>query len=264
MESLALVHTYVAHEDPNPEPQVRSLQEFNKMVVESACVGLAAVALGVAVVGNAPKAEAAGFITVEANSGLNIRSGPGSSYSIIGGLSDGAIVATTGAYQNGWVQLQQGGWISASYTNLGGSGGDGSGGGGGSSSDTVTVTAGSGLRIRSGPGTGYSVVGGLPYGSVVDVYGSSNGWLKVSGGWIAGAYTSSGGGGGGGGGGEPGRRVTVSTSSGIGINARYGPGLGYGIGAGYADGAVLYTTGESSNGWWELTNGLWVSSAYVY
>jgi uncharacterized protein YgiM (DUF1202 family) len=55
------------------------------------------------------------------------------------------------------------------------------------------VTAAAGVNVRTGPGTGYARVGGLYYGNIVNVYGTSNGWYKVllQGyyRWIAGWYT---------------------------------------------------------------------------
>ncbi len=55
------------------------------------------------------------------------------------------------------------------------------------------VTAGAGVNVRTGPGAGYARVGGLYYGNIVNVYGTSGGWYKIIFGgyyrWIAGWYT---------------------------------------------------------------------------
>ena len=55
----------------------------------------------------------------------------------------------------------------------------------------VTVSA---LNVRTGPSTGYSIVGTLGYGTIVNVYGTSGSWYKISYGgyyrWIAGWLTA--------------------------------------------------------------------------
>jgi len=68
----------------------------------------------------------------------------------------------------------------------GGGGSPGGGGGNGGSSGVVKVTTdGSSLSVYSGPGKQYSVVGKLKNGTEVSTYGFSNGWYRVSGGWIS-------------------------------------------------------------------------------
>lgn len=125
-----------------------------------------------------------GVVTVTTPIGVNIRSGPGTGYAVVGGLGYGARVSTYGS-SGGWYRVNSG-WISSSYTNAGGSGG--SGGGNPGSGGNRTVVAGSGLYIRSGPGTGYGVVGSLGYGASIPTYNYSNGWYRTSGGWVAADY----------------------------------------------------------------------------
>ena len=133
--------------------------------------------------GNPGGGSSTGVVTVTASTGVNIRSGPGTGYGVVGGLGYGTRVSTYGS-SYGWYRVN-GGWISSSYTSAGG----GSGGtGGGSSSGYGTVTAGSGLLIRSGPGAGYGVVGSLGYGASVPIYNSSNGWYRTDGGWVSASY----------------------------------------------------------------------------
>lgn len=43
------------------------------------------------------------------------------------------------------------------------------------------VTAEPSLSVRSGPGTGYSIIGSVPYGELVEVVSVSNGWAKIYG-----------------------------------------------------------------------------------
>ncbi|NJK53457.1 MAG: SH3 domain-containing protein [Leptolyngbyaceae cyanobacterium SU_3_3] len=84
------------------------------------------------------------------------------------------------------------GSATASALGVASSGSGNSTGGGGTPTGTVTVSAGSGVNIRSGPGTNYAIVGGLGNGARVSTFGSSNGWLRVNGGWISSSFTSGG------------------------------------------------------------------------
>ena len=55
---------------------------------------------------------------------------------------------------------------------------------------TYVVTA-STLNVRSGPGTGYSIIGTLSYGTVVNVTEASGGWSHISSpktGWVSSTY----------------------------------------------------------------------------
>ena len=133
--------------------------------------------------GNNPSNESpTGAVTVTTPIGVNIRSGPGTGYGVVGGLGYGARVSTYGS-SSGWYRIS-GGWISSSYT----SGSSGGGGGGSPESGYGTVVAGTGLYVRSGPGTGYGIVSSLGYGAKVPLYSSSNGWYRTDGGWVAANY----------------------------------------------------------------------------
>lgn len=50
--------------------------------------------------------------------GINVRSSPGGE--VIFSLPDGAAVSLTGQKDNGWVELQEGGWVSEAYLQYGG------------------------------------------------------------------------------------------------------------------------------------------------
>lgn len=131
-------------------------------------------------------------VRVTARSGLNIRSGPSTSSSVIGSLPFNAVVrvrVTTGG--SNFAQLLNGGWISSQYiTDASGSNpGNGGGVGGGS---PARVVAGIGVKIRSGPGLGFAQIGGAGFGETVRLTGervSRDGyrWAKLSGqsGWVA-------------------------------------------------------------------------------
>lgn len=134
-------------------------------------------------------------VTVQ-NTEVNVRSGPGTNYSIVGSADKGdtmtiTAVATGTGYT--WGQFSKG-WIALMYTNY-----DSVSKGNTepttpttpsmpSAVATGTVTADSGLCVRSGPGTGYSVLSYLSRGDRVEITEqTTNGsmtWGKISGGWI--------------------------------------------------------------------------------
>lgn len=150
-------------------------------------------------------------ITVTAND-VNIRTGPGTNYAVIGTASKGrTMVITETATGTGynWGKFS-GGWICLKYTNYDevtkeeNDPGSGSGNGGSEPTEPEepvepetpaapesrmgTVT-GSDLRIRTGPSTGYSIVGYLDKGDRVEILeqkttGSMT-WGKISNGWIS-------------------------------------------------------------------------------
>ena len=115
-------------------------------------------------------------VVVTANS-LNVRSGPGTDYNRIGAFRKGTEL-TILEDLGGWYKVTTGkmsGYVSAEYL----------------SADPSAVTqrglvmAGP-LNVRSGPGTGYSRVGSLKLGTVVDIVSSSNGWYQISSGSLKG------------------------------------------------------------------------------
>ena len=144
---------------------------------------------------------------VTSTTDVNVRSGPGNSYSVLTMMSKGTTSANLGQ-SGGWVKVSvngQTGYVYSKYlTNASGSStstsvstntNTNSGSTATTSvSKTVYVTA-SSLNVRSGAGTSYSVIGGVANGKAVSVVGSANGWYKIkygSGyGYINSSYTSS-------------------------------------------------------------------------
>ena len=112
--------------------------------------------------------------------GLNLRKGPGTSYSVIRTLSKGTAV-TVHSSSNGWSKISVNGvegYVSTSFlsstnpsTNSSTSN---------ETTSTMYVTPDAGLNLRKGAGTSYSVVKTLSKGTAVTVHSSSNGWSKVS------------------------------------------------------------------------------------
>lgn len=120
---------------------------------------------------------------------LNVRSGAGTSYGVIGGLSNGKAVTVVGT-SNGWYKIKYGsgyGYISSSYTS---SSAPGSSSFAAPSNTPSQPTAPSskaktmysttaGLNVRSGRGSSYSSIGSLSYGQAVSVVDSSSYWYKI-------------------------------------------------------------------------------------
>ena len=119
---------------------------------------------------------------------VNFRSGPSTSYSIIGKLSIGDKVEVIST-SNGWSKIRYNGKIgyaSSKYLSS-------------SSPESNTITKKyvnvSSLNVRSGPSTNNSIIGKLSNGDKVEVISTSNGWSKIkySGktGYVSSKYLSS-------------------------------------------------------------------------
>lgn len=190
---------------------------------------------------------------VSASSGLNIRSGAGSSYSKVGSLEKGdkvelyEIVTADGLK---WGRVSKG-WISLKYVKL---------------ASVGTVTAGS-INVRKGAGTGYDVVGSCKNGERVYVYetktvGSSvwghidKGWLNMKYVTLDGAASNSG-------------STTAKGSTGYitatSLSIRKGAGTGYDVVGKYQKGDVVtvYETKKVGTLTWGRTGKGWISMKYV-
>jgi len=120
---------------------------------------------------------------------LNVRTGPGLGYSIIGQVhlnQKYVRIGSSGSWRKMWYDHRTG-WVHASYVVE-------------DSAPERRVTA-SSLNVRTGPGTGYSIVGQAPQNSWWSVVGSSGEWRRIyyrgASRWVHGAYLSSSSGGGG-------------------------------------------------------------------
>ena len=120
---------------------------------------------------------------VNSTSGLNVRSGAGTTYSKLGTLEYKEKV-TVLSTSNGWAKINyngQTGYISSSYLQTTVPGGTTSENNNSSTTTTVKyVNATSGLNVRSGAGTSYSKIGSLDYKEKVTVLSTSNGWAKIN------------------------------------------------------------------------------------
>ena len=138
--------------------------------------------------------------TVTATS-LNVRSGAGTSYSVITKLSKGTVVDVIESASNGWKKIKTSGgttgWVSGEYLTTGSAGNSSTNNSTSQTSYKATVNTDS-LNMRKGAGTSYSVITKLSNGTVVDVLESaSNGWKKIKTsngtiGWVSGSYLANG------------------------------------------------------------------------
>ena len=213
--------------------------------------------------------------TVTATS-LNVRSGAGTSYSVITKLSKGTVVDVIESASNGWKKIKTSngttGWVSGDYLTTGSAGNSSTNNSTSQTSYKATVNTDS-LNMRKGAGTSYSVITKLSKGTVVDVLESaSNGWKKVktsngTTGWVSGSYlttgvveytstdnsTS-----------QTSYKATVNTDS---LNMRKGAGTSYSVITKLSKGTVVDVLESASNGWKKIktSNGTigWVSGSYL-
>jgi N-acetylmuramoyl-L-alanine amidase len=237
-------------------------------------------------------ADKASYANVDATggAGLNCRSGPGTSYSVIGYFPAGSGVNVRGAAQGDWVPVVCGGsngWVFGSYLipastpGKGDSNTSGDSGSGGQTTGTMTVTGtnGDGLRCRTAPNG--SVITVMAEGTKVSVRGAAeNGWVPIvcggQNGYASSQYLGGSSGSGDNSGGDTSKpggdsgvtsgTVTVSGTGGSSLNCRSGAGTGYGVVTSVREGTVLNVRGAAENGWQPVVcNGAnaWVSTMYI-
>jgi uncharacterized protein YraI len=143
----------------------------------------------------APEVQAKVYMKTTAN--LNMRSGPGTGYSIVKTIPKGTAVEVTGS-SGTWKKVIYGsytGWCSGSYLTAASAPAPVA------PAPAPVVTAPSektymkttaNLNMRSGAGTGYGIIKVIPKGTTVEVIGSSSYWKKVAyagiTGWCSGNY----------------------------------------------------------------------------
>ncbi|MDO5784787.1 MAG: SH3 domain-containing protein [Eubacteriales bacterium] len=122
-------------------------------------------------------------------SSLNVRSGAGTSYGVIGGVANGKAVSVVGT-SNGWYKIKYGsgyGYINSSYTSSSAPSSSSTAAPAGTTSQPTTSSSKAktmysttaGLNVRSGGGSSYSVIGSLSRGQAVSVVDSSSYWYKI-------------------------------------------------------------------------------------
>ena len=177
---------------------------------------------------------------------VNVRSGPGTSHSVVGGYAKGTEL--TGSWTNGWLKVGTNRYVGGSVLTSTPP----------ATGDVVRYTRTS-VNVRSGPSTSHSVVGGYPKGTKVTGTLTSNGWLNLgSGRYIANTVltstppdTST----------PPGAdtvvRYTRTTS-----NVRSGPSTSYSVVDQHSTGVRLTGT-LTSNGWLNTGSSRFVSGSVL-
>jgi len=157
---------------------------------------MAWLAIATAVVPLPERARAATAVTT---ANLNLRSGPGTNYSVLTVMPAGAYVEITGKTVNDFYPVAfEGvtGFASAQFISSDSGWTGNNGGGSGSATGTATVTT--ALNLRAGAGTNYQVLNVMPSGATVQLLGEQqNGFLHVSyqgqTGWAHGDFLRTGG-----------------------------------------------------------------------
>ncbi|PGK51464.1 hypothetical protein CN918_27105 [Priestia megaterium] len=219
-----------------------------------------------------PTSTTTKIATVKAPGGLNVRSGPATTYGTKGLLKNGLSV-TVVSQKSGWAQIKYGtvtGWVSATYltikTTSTSTSTQPSTSTPATSVKTAKVKAPSGLNIRSGPASTYVTKGFLKNGVTVTIVSQKNGWSNIKygtvTGWVSSAYltitTTT----------VPApapaaKKATVKVNGYL--NVRSGPATTYGVKGTLQNGNVVDVLSEKS-GWSNIKYGSlngWVSSTYL-
>ena len=216
---------------------------------------------------NAPAAPASGGATgAIIGTYVNVRSGPGTGYSVVGNYSNGVTMNVYGA-ENGWYKVSYKntvGYIMAKYFRP--------------TASTVYDAAKDGsvnansVRLRLGPSTDYSIVGMYSKNTAAKVSGETGDWYEVSingtYGYMSKQYVSLSSNNTASGGNTAAPTETLNTTgivTGNGVRMRGGPGTSYATVGYYDTGIRLTVTGKTGN-WYAVSyNGLsgYMSADYV-
>lgn len=231
--------------------------------------------------------------TVVCNTGVNVRSGAGTNYPVVGSAYNGqrvTIYETVNVNGSFWGRIGDGRWISLNYVKLDssssgsgssgsnnnitweGEGGSNSGSGSGSGSSsylTGTVTA-TGLNVRAAAGTGSAIVGALKKGDQVKIYAQTTVgntvWGQTDTGWVCMNYISLNGTSNGGSGSTGTVIATGTVKSNTNLNVRSGAGTNYPrVGTITSGTAVNIYEKTTVNGmeWGRIGTNMWVCLAYI-
>ena len=187
---------------------------------------------------------------------VNFRSGPSTSYSVIGKLSNGDKVEVIST-SNGWSKIKYNGktgYVSSQYLS--------SSTAPESTTTTTKYVNTLSLNVRSGPSTSYSVIGKVSEGDKVEVISTSNGWSKIKyngkTGYVSSQYLSS----------STAPESTTTTTkyvNTLSLNVRSGPSTSYSVIGKVSEGDKVEVI-STSNGWSKIKyNGKtgYVSSQYL-
>ena len=112
---------------------------------------------------------------IHTNSALNIRSGAGTKYGIVGSLHNNDLIYAT-SVSNGWAKFYKG-YVSTTYL--------------ANASAPVKYVTNADLNFRTGPSTRYSIIKTLSKGTTVNYYGRdplTSGWAVTNNGYASANY----------------------------------------------------------------------------
>ena len=197
---------------------------------------------------------------------LNVRSGPGTSYSRVDSLTKGTKVTiyerTTKAGTQ-WGRIGSNRWVCMSYVTLT----DGDSGSTTTDGDKAKVTGATTLNVRTGPGTSYNRVKYLTKGASITIYeySTTNGqrWGRIgTNQWVCMEYVTVDGSSNSSSTGETGTGTVSCKTS---LNVRTGAGTSYSLAARLAPGTTVDILEQTKvNGrWWGRTSQGWVCMDYI-
>lgn len=197
---------------------------------------------------------------------LNVRSGPGTSYSRVDSLAKGTKVTiyerTTKAGTQ-WGRIGSNRWVCMSYVTLT----EGDGNSTTTDGDEAKVTGATTLNVRTGPGTSYNRVKYLTKGASITIYeySTTNGqrWGRIgTNQWVCMEYVTVDGSSNSSSTGETGTGTVSCKTS---LNVRTGAGTSYSLAARLAPGTTVDILEQTKvNGrWWGRTSQGWVCMDYI-
>ena len=198
---------------------------------------------------------------VYATTDINVRNGPGLSYSIIGSLDKNEVVTKLGTSGN-WTKINfngKTGYVNSPYVKpysgdddvivI-------------DDDDAVAAYANAAVNVRSGPGTNYAKLGELRKGDAVTLVGTTGSWSIIKWGsgtaYVSSAYltkSSS----------NPGSGSTTTMVATANVNVRKGPSTSYSIVGSLVKGETVQKTGTSGN-WTQVrynNQTAYISSSYL-
>ncbi|SDB80735.1 Uncharacterized conserved protein YgiM, contains N-terminal SH3 domain, DUF1202 family [Raineyella antarctica] len=213
-----------------------------------------------------PLSQSAQGDWLTATTGVNLRSGPGTTYPVVGGLATGQRITALGDSTGGWTPVDLYGkrvFVASRYVT-----GDTTYRAADSTTGSTTIvgtaTTTANLNVRTGPATTYPVATTLGKGTSVSLTGQTSGtWTQISRSgslyWVSTVYLTTSAT-------APAPVTTGTATTTTNLNVRSGPSTSYGIITTLARGTAVTTTGTTQDGWTQISlNGSlrWVASSYL-
>ena len=215
--------------------------------------------------------------TVVCSTGVNVRSGAGTNYPVVGSAYNGqrvTVYETVNVNGSFWGRIGDSRWISLNYVKLDSSNTGNNGGTTNTGNYQLGVVTATGLNVRASAGTGSAIVGALKKGEQVKIYAQTTVgntlWGQTDKGWVCMNYisiTGSAVNGGNNGSANNGTAIATGTvKAGTNLNVRSGAGTGYPkVGTISSGTPVSIYEKAIVNGmeWGRIGSGMWVCLAYV-